>query len=425
MGKRVKAMCVAAFGQVVRLAGKSAVVSFRGAMKEVSVALLPGARVGDTVVVHAGFATEIVKDPQKTYRDVVATDAYARQLLDAIEKENKRLGWRELSVMNFCGTHENTIVQYSLRELLPPNIRLIAGPGCPVCVTPEEEIAVGLALAKKEKVILTTFGDLLRVPTRWGSLEQLRLEGADVRMVYDISQALEIARSENTEVVHFAVGFETTAPGTASAIEEAGDTGNFSILSSHRVTPPAMEAVMRGSQPDILLCPGHVAMVTGTGPFDALAREYGTPCVISGFEPTDILQAILLAMTHCGEECRSAFNQYGRVVRENGNGLAQSLMEEVFTPADANWRGVGALPASRLRLRSKYARFDAEAKFGVGVPGENREAGHSCRCGDVLKGMDPRRCPNFGEACTPENPAGPCMVTGEGACCIAYRNRRP
>lgn len=417
-------MCVAAFGKVTKLMGKNAIVSFRGALKEVSITLLPKVGIGDTVVVHAGFATEIVKDPRKAYRDVVATDAYARQLLDAIEKENKRLRERELRIMNFCGTHENTIAQYSLRDLLPPNIQLISGPGCPVCVTPEEEIAMGLKLAKKENIILTTFGDLLRVPTRWGSLEQLRLTGADVRMVYDISQALDIAKQSKSEVVHFAVGFETTAPGTASVIQEAGNFGNFSILSSHRITPPAMEYVMQHSKMDILLCPGHVAMVIGTSPFDLLVKKYGIPCVISGFEPVDILQAVLQAMHQYGRTEGSAINQYERVVREKGNMLAQNLMNETFTLKDANWRGVGILPESRLVLKNKYEKFDAEVKFGIQMPEKDEATERTCMCGEVLKGMDPRLCPNYGKVCTPASPSGPCMVTREGACSIAYVNRR-
>lgn len=416
-------MCVAAFGQITRLMGKNAVVSFRGALKQVSVVLLPKAKIGDTVVVHAGFATEIVKDTQKIYRDVVACDAYSRQLLDAIEKENKRLHERELKIMNFCGTHENTIVQYSLRELLPPNIQLLSGPGCPVCVTPEEEIAMGLQAAKKKNVILTTFGDLLRVPTRWGSLEQLRLEGADVRMVYDISQALELAKSSNSEVVHFAVGFETTAPGTAAVIKEAGAIENFSILSSHRITPPAMEYVLSQSKMDILLCPGHVAMVTGTAPFDTLVKKYGIPCVIGGFEPVDILQAILLAMVHFGENGGYVLNQYKNVVNEQGNVLAQELIQKTFTLKDANWRGVGVLPKSRLVLKDEYRRFDAEAKFEIQMPEQKEKTEPTCLCTEVLKGMPPQLCPNFGKTCTPLNPCGPCMVTNEGSCSIAYRNR--
>lgn len=416
-------MCVAAFGQVTELMGKNAIVSFRGALKEVSIALLPKVEMGDTVVVHAGFATEIVKDPKKVYRDIVATDAYARQLLDAIEKENKRLHERELKIMNFCGTHENTIVQYSLRDLLPANIQLISGPGCPVCVTPEEEIAMGLSLAKRENIIFTTFGDLLRVPTRWGSLEQLRLEGIDVRMVYDISQALELAKASKSEVVHFAVGFETTAPGTASVIQEAGNIDNFSIISSHRVTPPAMEYVILNSKMDILLCPGHVAMVIGTSPFDTLVKKYGIPCVIGGFEPVDILEAILQAMVHYGKNERSVINQYENVVKEKGNILARDLMDQTFTLKDAYWRGVGILPQSRLVLKSEYARFDAEAKFGIQMPERQEATMQTCMCGEVLKGMSSRLCPNFGKECTPEHPAGPCMVTREGACSIAYNNR--
>lgn len=417
------AVCVAAFGQVTEINGKNAVVSFRGALKEVSITLLPQVKTGNTVVVHAGFATEIVKDPKKIYRDVVATDAYARQLLDAIEKENQRLHERELKIMNFCGTHENTIVQYSLRDLLPSNIHLLSGPGCPVCVTPEEEIAMGLELAKKENMIFTTFGDLLRVPTRWGTLEKLRLEGVDVRIVYDISQALELAQTTKAEVVHFAVGFETTAPGTAAVIQEAGETDNFSIISSHRVTPPAMEYVISHSAIDILLCPGHVAMVTGTAPFDKIVQETGLPCVISGFEPTDVLQAILQAMTQYGKDGSSAINQYENVVKKEGNVRARNLIDETFTLKDANWRGVGSLPQSRLVLNDRYVRFDAENKFGLTMPETKDDDERTCMCGEVLKGMKPMLCPNFGRKCTPENPAGPCMVTGEGACSIAYRNR--
>jgi hydrogenase expression/formation protein HypD len=415
-------MCVAAFGKVTEITGKNALVSFRGALKEVSVALLPEVGIGDTVVVHAGFATEIVSDPRKIYRDVVTTDAYARQLLDTIEKENKRLFEPELKIMNFCGTHENTIVQYSLRDLVPCNIQLISGPGCPVCVTPEEEIAMGLQAARREHVILTTFGDLLRVPTRWGSLEQLRLEGTDVKIVYDISQALDIAKNTKSQVVHFAVGFETTAPGTASVIQAAGNIDNFSIVSSHRITPPAMAYVLQNSQMDMLLCPGHVAMVIGTEPFDLLVKKYGIPCVICGFEPVDILQAILQALLRRGRGGDSVINQYEYVVKKSGNLLANQLIGETFTLKDASWRGVGVLPESRLVLNNRYSRFDAEAKFGLRMPQRGEVARGTCLCGDVLQGMKPQLCPNFGGACTPDNPVGPCMVTNEGACSIAYMN---
>lgn len=417
-------MCVAAFGTVEEINGKNAIVSFRGAMREVSIALLPKVVVGDTVVVHAGFATEILKDTQKFYRDVVATDAYARQLLDSIEKENKRLGEREFKMMNFCGTHENTIAQYSLRGLLPANIKLVSGPGCPVCVTPEEEIAMGLEVVKNKNVILTTYGDLLRVPTRWGTLEQMRLEGADIRMVYDITHAVELAKSTDREVVHFAVGFETTAPGTAAALQEAKALNNFTILSSHRITPPAMEYVLQNSEIDALLCPGHVAMVTGTGIFRKLCDKYKLPFIIGGFEPVDILQALLQAMKVSEDKGDMVVNQYSRVVGESGNELAMELLNDTFELKTANWRGVGVLPHSRLVLNDKYRKLDAEDKFGINMPEPEETKKHSCICGEVLKGVSPGLCPNFGGECTPENPKGPCMVTNEGSCSIAYRNRQ-
>jgi hydrogenase assembly chaperone HypC/HupF/hydrogenase expression/formation protein HypD len=416
-------MCVAAFGRVTEITGNNAVVSFKGALREVSIALVSKVKPGDTVVVHAGFATEIVKNPQNIYRDVVATDAYSRQLLDAIEKENERLHGREFKVMNFCGTHENTIVQYSLRELIPPNIQLISGPGCPVCVTPEEELAMGLNVAGIENVILTTYGDLLRVPTRWGSLEQLKLEGADIRVVYDITQAIELAKSSKKDVVHFAVGFETTAPGTALTLKEAGNIDNFSIISSHRITPPAMEYVIKNSVMDVLLCPGHVAMVTGTEPFEQLSKKYNKPCVISGFEPVDVLEAILKALYQYGGDESNIVNQYSRVVNDNGNIMAKDLINETFELKDADWRGVGILPKSRLVLKNGYVRFDAEKKYGLQMPEKEDIKEKTCICGEVLKGKNPQLCPNFGVNCTPSKPQGPCMVSREGTCCIAYTNR--
>lgn len=413
-------VCVAAVGKITELRGKRAVVSFKGALKEVSIALVPKAGLGDSVVVHAGFAAEIVKDTRKLYQDVVATDAYARQLLDAIERENEKLRGKQFRIMNFCGTHENTIVQYGLRELLPPNIQLVSGPGCPVCVTPEGEIALGLQAALRKDVILTTYSDLMRVPTPWGALEQIRLEGAKVKIVYDMSQALQLARDCKEEIVHFAVGFETTAPGTASVIREAKGLDNFSIISSHRITLPAMEYVILNSEIDGVLCPGHVAMVTGTGPFDLLCREFGMPCVIAGFEPVDVLEAILKLLHQLENEVSNSINQYSRVVEGLGNTLAQKLIEEVFTLGDSVWRGIGLLPKSRLVLKPEYNRFDAEIKFGLKIPEAPGDYKKSCICGEILKGAKPQLCTNFGEACTPSTPMGPCMVSHEGACHIAY-----
>lgn len=415
-------MCVAAFGKVIELKGKNAVVSFRGVTMEVSIALVPGVEAGESVVVHAGFATEIVKDTQKFFQDIVSTDAYAAHLLDAIKRESGKFGGQQFKIMNFCGTHENTIVQYGLRELLPSCIQLVSGPGCPVCVTPEEEIAKGIEIAKREDVILTTYGDLMRVPTKWGSLEQVRMNGADIRIIYNISQALELARATKKEVVHFAVGFETTAPSTAAVLQEAGNKNNFSILSSHRITPPAMEYVLLNSEVNAILCPGHVAMVIGTKPFDVLSRKCKIPCVIGGFEPVDILESVLMMLQRLDDNDCSAANQYCRVVEDEGNTVAQGLINKTFRLKDANWRGVGPLSQSRLVLKDEYSIFDAEQKFSIQLPVETDYANQSCICSDILKGKSPKTCPNFMKCCSPENPLGPCMISREGACNIAYLN---
>jgi hydrogenase expression/formation protein HypD len=209
----------------------------------------------------------------------------------------------------------------------------------------------------------------------------------------------------------------------AALLKEAGSIENFSILSSHRITPPAMEYVILNSEIDAVLCPGHVAMVIGTQPFDRLCRKYKMPCVISGFEPVDVLQAILKVLYSLHEKEISIINQYSRVVGEQGNTLAQSLIDEVFTLKDSNWRGVGSLPESRLVLNSGYSRFDAEMKFGLKLPEKTGHTHESCMCGEILKGAKPQLCPSFGKGCTPDNPKGPCMVTREGTCCIAYTNK--
>ncbi|WP_425059071.1 hypothetical protein SCACP_37250 [Sporomusa carbonis] len=416
-------MCVAAVGMVTAVQGKRAIVSFKGALQEVSLALLPHVKIGDHVVVHAGFAAEIVKDVPKLYQDVVATDARARQILDAIERETKNFSGQKIRIMNFCGSHENTVVQYGLRDLLPECIELVSGPGCPVCVTAAEEIALGLEVARRENVTLTTFGDLIRVPTPWGSLEQLQEEGADVRVIYDISQALQLARVSEREIVHFAIGFETTAPLTASVIREAQNIDNFSIISSHRVTPPAIEYVLANYQVDAVLCPGHVAMIIGVEPFRSLFNNRRIPYVISGFEPIDLLQGVLFLLQQLLGKMSANNNQYSRVVEEKGNELAQSLLTNVFTLTDAYWRGFDILPASRLILRPEYQQFDAQYRFGLQMPSKPEATETLCICNAILSGANPRECSLFAKACTPEHPSGPCMVSREGACHISYHNR--
>lgn len=417
-------MCVATVGIVVEIQGQRALVDFSGALMEVSVALLPRVKIDDHVMVHAGFAAEVVKDVSKLYRDMVANDARAVQILDAIAKAAEKFSDRQIRIMNFCGSHEHTTVQYGLRELLPDNIELLSGPGCPVCVTAVEEIALGMEAARKKDVTLTTFGDLVRVPTPWGSLAEFRASGGDVRVISDIHQALQLARAGNKEVVHLAVGFETTAPATAAVVEAAADVPNFSIISSHRVTPPAMRYILANHAVDGVLCPGHVAMITGMGPFHAIFAEFPKPYVVCGFKPLDVLQGIFLLLRQLAGLTVATRNQYACAVQEKGNIVAQNLINEVFSLSDAFWRNIDVLPASRLVLCERYQYFDAEYRFALQVPPMMKENGQRCLCEKILQGANPRKCPHFATGCTPEQPLGPCMVSREGTCFICYNNGR-
>jgi hydrogenase expression/formation protein HypD len=414
-------MCVAAVGMVQSIQGQRAIINFKGALQEVSIALLPRVKTGEYVVVHAGFASEIVKDVPKLYQEVVATDARARQLLDAIERETEKIPKEKIRIMNFCGSHETTIVQYGIRELLPEKIELVSGPGCPVCVTAVEEIAMGMEAVRKHNVTLTTFGDLLRVPTPWGSLEQLQEAGADIRVIYDAQQALQLAKESTREVVHFAVGFETTAPVTAAIVKEASSLSNFSILSSHRITLPAIQYVLDHYKLDAVLCPGHVAMVIGRMPFANIFNPNKIPYVIGGFEPIDVLEGILLLLQQIRMPSVKNNNQYARVVQDNGNVLAQQLIDDVFQLTDSYWRGLEIVPDSRLILRDEYRKFDAEYRFNLTIPARSQNRNDdACSCGSVLSGSNPRLCSSFANECTPEHPLGPCMVSQEGSCRIHY-----
>jgi len=414
-------VCVAAVGKVIEIKGTTAICSFRGAMKETSIVLVPKVEIGQFVVVHAGFATEIVKDLQDFYRSTVATDAYSRQLLDAIEVKSNELQGRPIRIMNFCGSHEHTIHQYGIRDLLPNNIELISGPGCPVCVTPVNEIHLALELCKKQDVILTVFGDLLTIPTPWGTLEQLKSEGADIRLVHDINQSLQLARQVKQQVVHFAAGFETTAPSTGAVIIEAAGLENFSIISSHRLTLPAMDYVLSKSSIDAVICPGNVAMVTGYQPFDTACKKYGVPLIITGFEPIDVLEAVLMIVGQVRENTSALENQYSRVVSPVGNRTAQEILDQVFKKENAPWRGLPILPDSRLVLKDRYEKFNAESKFGLKNHQAVTESKEACCCGEILRGeKQPTNCPSFGTECTPEKPKGPCMISAEGACKIRF-----
>lgn len=351
-----------------------------------------------------------------------------RQRADALVEVIHRLAPRApTKLVHVCGTHEITITHYGLRSLLPPQLEVLEGPGCPVCVTPVGDIDGAIELAEAGHTV-ATFGDMVRVPGSTWSLEDARGEGGDVRIVYSAADAAELARQLDKEVVFFAVGFETTAPTVAAVLLEGAESlpDNFSLLVSHKLIPPAMEALLADGRADIqgYIAPGHVSTIIGVRPYEALPRKYGIPIVIGGFEPLDILYAIALLLKGLREEAR-VDNGYPRSVTYQGNQWAQELIERAFEPTDVRWRGIGIIPNSGLRLREEFARWDARRKFGIRVRSAE-ELHPGCRCSLVITARaTPDRCPLFSHVCTPRTPYGPCMVGEEAMCNIWYRYGGP
>lgn len=350
------------------------------------------------------------------------------KLLDTIQTLGAQLP--PTRIMEVCGTHTMAIAKSGLRQLLPAQVELVSGPGCPVCVTPASAMDEVLRLSSCSDVTLATYGDLMRVPgsVRGDDLRRRKALGADVRVVYSPMDALAIAAAEpERQVVFLGVGFETTAPGTALAVLEAKKQGlkNFSLLSLLKRTAPALRALV--TQEDLgingFLCPGHVATILGADAFRFLPEEYGLPAVVAGFENGDLIAALSMLLFQLKRAAPKLENEYTRAVSSHGNCAAKSVMEQVFAPCADLWRGLGAIPDSGLCLREEYAAHDAARRFGF-CPSK-QEAPSPCRCGDVICGrISPRQCPMFGTACTPEDPVGPCMVSGEGACAAAYHYGR-
>ncbi len=335
---------------------------------------------------------------------------------------------RPVRVMHVCGTHEDALCRFGLRDLLPPWLRLVAGPGCPVCVCPAKEIDLAARLSLEKGVVVAAFGDVHRVPARL-SLAAARTLGGDCRVVYSVEDALRIAVEEPArEVVFHAVGFETTACTTAAALRR-GVPRNFTILPSHRTVPAALEALLVPGRtaPDGLLLPGHVAAVAGYAGCAPLARRLRIPMAVAGFEPVDLLLATLWVAERIARSGapREIHNAYGRSVRREGNREARRALEEVFEPCDADWRGLGSIPGSGLRLRPRFEGLDARVRFDRGPDPTVEDAVPGCRCGEVLLGTaEPEDCPLFGTACTPEAPRGACMVAFEGTCHARHRAGR-
>ncbi len=351
------------------------------------------------------------------YRDPAA----ARDVSAAI----RRLTTRPWTIMEVCGGQTHTILKTGLEDLLPDEITLVHGPGCPVCVTPIELIDKAIAIAARPGVTFCSFGDMLRVPGSSRSLLEAKAAGADVRIVYSPLDAVRIAQTTpNREVVFFAVGFETTAPANAMAVYQAARSGvgNFSILSAHVLVPPAMRAILSSPNCRVqgFLAPGHVCTVMGVEEYEAVVRDFRVPVVVTGFEPLDLLEGIRMTVAQLESGRAEIENQYARVVRNDGNPKAREIMTEVFEVGDRAWRGIGEISASGLRLREPYRRFDAEARFEISV-GDVAEPAE-CIAGLVLQGIrKPHECEAFGSRCTPEHPLGAPMVSSEGACAAYYR----
>jgi len=331
----------------------------------------------------------------------------------------------KIKLMEVCGTHTMAIARSGIKKLLPGEIELISGPGCPVCVTAQRDIDRAIEIAGIKGVIMTTFGDMLRVPGTRKSLEEAKRDGADVRVLYSCLDALEIARDNpDKEIVFMGVGFETTSPTIASTIlmAEKEEIKNFSVLSNFKVLFPAL-AILAGSgrtQVDGFICPGHVSVITGSLPYERIAKRYKKPCVITGFGDMDILRGIRRLVEKIKASSYNVEIEYKRVVKREGNIEARRILSSVFDTKDSEWRGIGIIKKSGLKIRSKYRQFDAEKKFKVNLPKPRQIKG--CICGEVLQGIrSPKDCRLFKKGCTPRRPIGPCMVSSEGTCAACYK----
>lgn len=356
--------------------------------------------------------------------DVVKAFRSREIVQKVIKKINKIAPAEKIKIMHVCGTHENSLARFAIRDLLPPTIELIAGPGCPVCICPARDIDEAIFLAKQPNTILTTYGDMVKTPSTEGSLWDAKSRGANVQVVYSITDAIETARkNRDKEVVFFSVGFETTVPGVAYEIYSEPPE-NFSILSSHRVIPPALDALLMSGEINIqaIIAPGHVSTIIGSNAFAIFPKKYHIPTAVVGFEPLDIILGIYMLIKQIHENRAEVSNEYTRIVKPEGNVKAQKMIYNVFETVDGAWRGIGIIPNTGLDLKKKYEMYNARKKFEIKLEKEPMDIMPGCSCNKVMLGqVYPDECPLFGKVCTPMNPVGPCMVSDEGTCKIWYK----
>jgi len=353
--------------------------------------------------------------------DEFRNNEYSKKLVEKLNSISKE----KINIMEVCGTHTMAIFRYGIRDVLPMNINLISGPGCPVCVTPQSYIDTALKLLEEENIIIATFGDMMRVPGKKGSLSKRKSEGADVRIVYSPMDCLKMAlQNPSKKIVFLAVGFETTAPMTAVTAMEAkkSNISNLFFFTAHKIVPPAMEALVQDKDLKIdgFLLPGHVCAIIGTTPYEFLSKDYNIPGVVTGFEPIDILQGLNTLVKLISQKDYRIENEYKRIVKSEGNLFAEEYLNKAFNVVDTSWRGLGIIPKSGLEFNSEYEAFDANKHFKINY--EEYDGSPGCKCGEILKGrIKPTDCPLFKKLCTPENPVGSCMVSSEGTCAAYYR----
>ncbi|MBM3436157.1 MAG: hydrogenase formation protein HypD [Bacteroidetes bacterium] len=357
------------------------------------------------------------------YIDEYRDKELVKKLVDQIKQASKK----PIALMEVCGGHTMAIQKFGIPSLLPTNIKLVSGPGCPVCVSDRKYIDQAIAYSRLKDVIVTTYGDLIRVPGSTSSLDEEKANGADIRIVYSVLDALNIAKNnKDKKIIFLGIGFETTAPGSSVGILNAykDNLKNFFLFSSHKIMPPAMEALIdEGVRLNGYIAPGHVSTITGTSIYNGIPEKYRLGVVISGFEPVDLLKSILMLVNQIEKDDPKVEIAYTRAVRPEGNVKAKQMLEEVFELRDDWWRGLGILPKSGLKIRKKYSGFDAEVQLPVEVEPTREDKG--CICGEILKGVkSPKECKLFAKACSPENPVGACMVSNEGACNAFYRYNR-
>ena len=343
----------------------------------------------------------------------------------ASEIAKNAVGLPEIKLMEVCGSHTMAIARYGLRKLLPDNIQLISGPGCPVCVTSNRYLDKAIAISRLPQVTITTFGDMMRVPGSTSSLEKERSKGSDIRIVYSTMDAIQFAyNNPQRQVVFLGVGFETTAPTIAASIIQASEREikNYSVLCAHKTMPKPMEAIAAGDKVDLqgFICPAHVSTIIGSKPYQFLSETYGKACVIAGFEPLDILESVNMLIGQIKKSKPAVEIQYSRVMTVDGNPAALKIMDDVFDVSDAEWRGLGKIPGSGLKIKKIFRQLDADLIYDLDVEPTLEETG--CICGEVMQGISsPTDCPLFASVCTPEDPVGACMVSSEGSCAASFK----